>query len=311
MADSDKTTRRSSEAERARHAAADEAGAFVIMLLGALNGAEAAHRQLGEHEPQPPEAHPPAPPPVHPTDAAPQGLIPADHGPSHEDQHAGAIEPPSVDPAPMLHAEAGATVQAPEAGATIAPTPAAETVVTHGSAPPVPVESFSAPADHAPPLAGSGSIAGTTAPSSLDLGASVQQVANTITGLIDTSLATVSHAVADLTATAGQLVTSLTDTVSHLTDGLSGTVTNLIHDTPVVGTVDTLVTDILSPAHPAADTDSFATSPHGASLLDTAGAVPTALLHPLPLQLGFLGQPTIDGHDTHDGAFSALGVHHF
>jgi hypothetical protein len=39
--------------------------------------------------------------------------------------------------------------------------------------------------------------------------------------------------------------------------------------------------------------------------------VPTALLHPLPLQLGFLGQPTTGGHDSHDGAFSALGVHHF
>ena len=44
--------------------------------------------------------------------------------------------------------------------------------------------------------------------------------------------------------------------------------------------------------------------------LDTAGAVPMAALPPLTLHLGFLGQPS-DGHDLHDGAFSALGVHHF
>jgi hypothetical protein len=27
--------------------------------------------------------------------------------------------------------------------------------------------------------------------------------------------------------------------------------------------------------------------------------------------LGFLGQPTIDGHEPHDAAFSTLGMHHF
>jgi hypothetical protein len=47
-------------------------------------------------------------------------------------------------------------------------------------------------------------------------------------------------------------------------------------------------------------------------LLDTASVVPTApIMSPAPPHLGFLGQPTSDSHDVHDGAFSALGVHHF
>jgi hypothetical protein len=77
--------------------------------------------------------------------------------------------------------------------------------------------------------------------------------------------------------------------------------------------LEPLVTDILGPAPTATGvaTDVSAASHQGASLLDTAGAVPIALLHPLPLHLGFLGQPTIDGHEMHDGAFSALGIHHF
>ena len=40
-------------------------------------------------------------------------------------------------------------------------------------------------------------------------------------------------------------------------------------------------------------------------------AVPLPFVQLPPLQLGFLGQPTADGHDVHDGAFSALGAHHF
>jgi len=53
-------------------------------------------------------------------------------------------------------------------------------------------------------------------------------------------------------------------------------------------------------------TDFSGSTQHDIPLLDTAGAIPTS-----PLQLGFLGQPTTDGHEPHDGAFSALGVHHF
>jgi hypothetical protein len=309
MAASDKASRRISEAERARHVAADEAGAFVVMLLGALNGAEAAHQQRAEHEQQPPAESPSAPPPVHPTDAAPLEVTPADRGPHHDDQHAGAIEAPAAGLAPTVHAEA-ATTHAADTGPIIDPPPANETVTTHAVAPSAAVESFNAPGDHAPSATEGGNLSGSgITPASLDLGTPIHQLAATITGVIDTSLATVSHTIDNLTATVGQLTTSLTDAVSHLTNGISSTVTNLIHDTPVVGTVDTLATDVLGPTPTAPHSSD--TGLHDVPLIDTAGAVPTALLHPLPLNLGFLGQPTIDGHETHDGAFSALGVHHF
>ncbi|WP_407192424.1 hypothetical protein [Bradyrhizobium sp. STM 3566] len=60
----------------------------------------------------------------------------------------------------------------------------------------------------------------------------------------------------------------------------------------------------------ASQHDSAATHDVGIAGLDTAGAVPMAALPSLTLHLGFFGQPS-DGHDLHDGAFSALGVHHF
>jgi ABC-type transporter Mla subunit MlaD len=157
-------------------------------------------------------------------------------------------------------------------------------------------------------MAGGAGHFGITAPSSFDLGTSVQQLADTITGLVDSSLAALSSTLANLSATVGQLTSSLSETVSHLTDGLTGTATSLTHDTPA-GLLEPLVSNLLGSTQHA--TDFSGSTQHGASLLDTAGAIPTAALPPLPLHLGFLGQPTIDGHETHDGAFSALGVHHF
>jgi hypothetical protein len=306
MAEADKNARRVDEAERARHLAAGEATAFAAMLLGLLNDAEAAQLR-SKHEPAPP-ANEPTPPPGHAPEAAPTEPAPADHGPSHEDQHAGAIEAPALDSAPTVHTDAAATVQAPDASATIGAAPAAEAPATHVPTPSPPVSSISAPADHAPP-AEDNTHSAIAAPSSIDLGASVHQLADTVTGIVDTSLAMVSHTIANLSATVGQLTSSISGTVSHLADGLTGAVTSLVHDTPVAGGLEPLVTDILGPT--SNPTDFSGTGQHGASLLDTAGAIPTDLLHPLPLHLGFLGQPTIDGHEPHDGAFSALGVHHF
>ena len=307
MALSDKNTRRADEAERARHIAAGEAVAFATMLLNLLNGAEAAQHR-SEHQPEPPATEP-TPPPPHPTEDAPTVLSPADHGPSHEDQHASAIEAPAADSPPTIHADAATTFEAHDASATIDAAPAGEAPATHVLTPSPPVSTFSAPTDRAPSAEGSTGHSGTAAPSSVDLGGSIHQFADTVTGLVDTSLATVSHTIASLSATVGQLTSSLSGTISHLADGLTGAVTSVTHDAPVAGVLEPLVTDLLGPTPTA--TDSSATTQHGASLLDTAGAVPTALLHPLPLHLGFLGQPTIDGHETHDGAFSALGVHHF
>jgi hypothetical protein len=314
MAASDPNTRRLDEAERARHIAAGEATAFAItagtMLLGVLGHAEAAQHS-SEFDLQPPPATKPTPPPSHPTAPAPTELTPADHGAQHENQHAGPIEAPAADSAPAIHADGGAMIQAPDAAAAIDTAPASESAAAHAVLS-IPVWNFDAPADHSLSLsqstgAGAG-VGGTVAPSSFDLGVSTHPFADTITGLIDTSLATVSHTIASLNATIGQLTSSLSGTLDHLTDSLTSTVANLTHDLPVAAAVEPLLTDF-----PGSTTTSdwSGTSQHGLSLFDTAGTVPTTLLHPLPLHLGFLGQPTLDGHETHDGAFSALGVHHF
>ena len=98
-------------------------------------------------------------------------------------------------------------------------------------------------------------------------------------------------------------------TVGHQVDGLTGVVSGLIHDTPATGLLAPLATDLSGLT--SSTTDLSGATQHDVPLLDTAGAIPTSLLHPIPLQLGFLGQPTMDGHEPHDGAFSALGVHHF
>lgn len=299
MAASDQSTGRTHEPELAHHIDSGEAAAFVTMLLGLLNDTEAAQHR-SEHEPELPATELTAPP-SHPTDVAPTELTPADHGPIQQDQHVSAIQAPPADSAATVHADAAPDPSIPT---EVAPDSGAVSAHVLGSS--IPVWDFSAPADHAHSAGASTGPSGIAAPSSFGLGASIHQLAGAVTGLIDTPLAMVSHTIAGLNATVGQLTSSLSDTISHLADGLAGAVTSVTHDAPFAGM---LVTDIPGPTPKA--TDFSGTTQHGASLLDTAGAVPTALLHPLPLHLGFLGQPTIDGHETHDGAFSALGVHHF
>ncbi len=307
MAAADKNTRRSDEAERVRHIAAGEAAAFATtagtMLLGLVTEAETA-----QHRNEPRPQTPPAPPSP-PAEAAATEGAPADHGPQREDQHAGAFEQPATDSAPTIHADGAVAIQSPDPAAGFDTAPAGEAIAPHVSPLSIPVWSFETLADHAPTAGGSVGLGGSTTPPSLDLGASIDQLADTITGLVDASLATVSQTVASLSATVGQLTSSLSGTIGRLTDSLTGTVTSTSHDAPAAATVEPLVADLLGPTPTA--TDSSGASLQGASLIDSAGTVPTALFQPPPLQLGFLGQPTIDGHETHDGAFSALGVHHF
>ena len=308
MAASD-NTRRSDEAERARHVAAGEAAAFATtagtMLIGLLAGAEAAQHR-SETGLQPPASAPP--PPARPTEAAPTERTPADLGSQLEDRRSSASEQPATDATPSTYADAAATVQAPDPGAAIETTPHAEAVAAHASPLSIPVWDFDVAADRAPSAGAAAGLGSSAGPSSVDLGGSVHQLTDTITGIIDTSLATVSQTIAGLSATVGQLTTSLSNTIGHLTDGLTGTVGGVIGGTPVAATLEP-VTDLLGPTPLA--TNLSGTSQHDGSLLDTASAIPTGLLQPLPLQLGFLGQPTVDGHETHDGAFSALGIHHF
>lgn len=307
MAESDTNARRSDEAERARHIAATESVAFATMLLGLLNDADTVLHRL-EHEPESRAAEQVAPP-SHPTTAAPVALVPADPERGHEDQHAGAIETPAADVFPAIHAEVTADAQPRDASVSPDDTPSGETLVTHTVASSLAPSAFSASGDDAPSAGDSAWHGGASVASSFDLGPSIHALAETVTGIVDTALATVSGTIASLGATVEQLTSSLSDTVSHLTGGLTGAVTGLIQDTPVTGLLDSLTTNLAGLTSNAADLSGAAHD--NVSLLDTAGAIPTSLLHPMPLQLGFLGQPTIDGHEPHDGAFSALGVHHF
>jgi hypothetical protein len=307
MTASDRNTRRADEVERARHIATSEAAAFATtagtMLLGLLTGAEAAHNRNGS---QPPAATQPPVPTSHPTEAAPTEPTLPDHPPALDDRHAGEIDAPAADPTPTMHADSSEAIQEPLPSALIDAPAGGQAPTAQVSISSIPVSTFSDPAHHTPLPADNSGSSGTTAPPSADPEALVHHITDTVSGLVDTSLATVTHTIGNLSTAVEQLTSSLTSSVSELVGGLTGLVTNLTHNAPATGAAEPLA-DLLGPT-PAESSDS---TQHGASLLDTAGAVPMALLHPLPLQLGFLGQPTTNGHETHDGAFSALGVHHF
>jgi hypothetical protein len=307
MAASDRNTRRADEAERARHIAGSEAAAFATtagtMLLGLLTGAEAGHNR---NESQLPAATQPPLPPVRPIEATPTEPVPPDHPPALDDQHAGEIEAPVADPTPTMHAGSSETIQEPLPTALIDAPADGQAVTAQVSISSIPVSTLSYPAHHTPLPADNSGSSGTTAPPSADPEALVHHITDTASGLVDTSLATVTHTIDSLSTAVEQLTSSLTSGVGELVGGLTGLVTNLTHNAPATGAAEPLA-DLLGPT-PAEPSD---TTHHGASLLDTAGAIPMALSHPLPLHLGFLGQPTANGHEPHDGAFSALGVHHF
>lgn len=298
MAVTDKHTRRTDEAERLHHIAAGEAAAFATtagaMLLGVLATADAAQLR-SEH--QPPPAIEPAPPPPHShqIDVAPTEPAPADVEPGHEDQHAGAMQAPMQDVASPIHADVMGGASAPIETAS-----ADGAASAHFQVSSIPVWDFSADQVLA---------AADGAPSSPDPAASIHPLVDTIAGLVDTPLAVLSHTVASLSATVGQLTSTLSDSISHLTDELTGAFTGVAHGASVAGGIGTPLADALGSATQTPDLSGV--PQHVTPLVDTAGTVPTAFLHPLPLHLGFLGQPTIDGHDVHDGAFSALGIHHF
>jgi hypothetical protein len=306
MAESEKNARRSDEAERSRHISATESVAFATMLLGLLNDADTVLHRL-EHEGEARAAESAAVHPL-PAEIPPAALVPADPEPNH-DQHAGTTETPAADPSPTVHADAAA-VPPQDADATLDHTPAGDGLATNAFASSPALSSISASIDRAPSAGENTTSHGVSiTSSSFDLGASAHTLADTVTGIVDTALATVSSTISSLSVTAGQLTSTLTDTVSHLVDGLTGTVSGLIHDTPATGLLAPLTTDLSGLT--SSTTDISGATQHDVPLLDTAGAIPTSLLHPIPLQLGFLGQPTMDGHEPHDGAFSALGIHHF
>jgi len=307
MAESEKNARRSDEAERSRHISASESVAFATMLLGLLNDADTVLHRL-EHEGEARAAESTTPP-AHPAEIAPAALVPADPEPNHQDQHAGTIESPAADLSPALHADATATTSPQDASATLDHTSSGEVLVTDTFASSSALSGLGGSMDHAPSAGASSGTGGSIASPTLDPGAFVHTLADTVTGIVDTALATVSSTITSLSATVGQLTSTVTNTVGHLVDGVTDAVGGLLHDAPATSLLAPLATDLSGLTSSA--TDISGATQHDVPLLDTAGAIPTSLLHPMPLQLGFLGQPTMDGHEPHDGAFSALGVHHF
>ena len=307
MANSDKdNARRAHAAETARQITSSETAAFFTTLLAVLNEAAAAP-PAGHREPERPAAEPGLHP-LHPTESSPKESAPAD--PHHGAKHAGSPDATPAEPATTAHVDS-AVMPEPAATATTAEAaPAGAPTAAHATTPSIPAGSPEAAADH-----GSSHQAGishgiTNAGPAVDPAASVPQTTDGITSFVDASLATVSHIISDVGATIGQLTSSLSGTINHLTDSLSGLASTLVHDAPVTAVVEPLLTDTLGSTQ---DTSAHASgsASHSIPLLDVAGAIPTAVLDPVPLHLGFLGQPTIDGHEPHDAAFSTLGMHHF
>lgn len=309
MAASEQNNRRAEKAEIARHITTEETIAFMTALVAFLKEAEAAGHH-GGHDAQPPPFDVP-PPPAHATDPAPAEVTPGDHQPVPGDQHADVSVPPTREISTTLHAD-GTDGDVPHADgntdvAAMTDSPVNATVSIGSHAP--------VASDHAPEAAGGSTHANIATSASNDPSSSLHDLGSTITNFVDTSLSAVSHTLDSLSTTVSQLTSTVTGTIGQLTDSVTGLVGGLLHS-------------IASDVHEASSPDLFSAlvtdivgtplaSPHDSAAphvdiggLDTAGAVPTAALPPVTLHLGFLGQPT-DGHDLHDGAFSALGVHHF
>jgi hypothetical protein len=307
MAISDKdNARRAHAAETARQITSSETAAFFTTLLAVLNEAAAAPRD-GHHEPERPAAEPGLYP-AHPAEPSPNERAPAD--PHHGAQHADSTDAAPAESAATAHVDGIVTAEPSATVITAEATPPGASSAAHVTAVSFPAASPDVSADHGSSHEADASHSVTSAAPTADPAASVLQVTNGINSFVDSSLATVSHVISDVGATIGQLTSSLSGTISHLTDSLSGLASTLVHDAPVTAVVEPLLADILGSTQDTSQHSLDGTS-HSTPLLDTAGAIPTALLHPLPLHLGFLGQPTIDGHETHDAAFSTLGMHHF
>lgn len=125
-------------------------------------------------------------------------------------------------------------------------------------------------------------------------------ISATISTTLDASLATLSNTITAVTGEVQHLVSNL-PSLGNLTDAITATATDLTQSTLSApnAAVGVLVSSTL---------DGHAESPP--PLLDTSGLMPVGQTM-APLHIGFMGQPQPDGHDTHDGAFSALGLHHF
>lgn len=310
MAASEQNNRRAEKAEIARHITTEETIAFMTALVAFLKEAEGAGHHRG-HDTQPlPSDVPPAP--AHAADPAPVDAPPDNHHqPISGDQHADANALPTSATPAVLHTDVSAGVMHVDGSADVAakaesPVSASMPADSHAAAP--------VASDHATETSAGSAHADVATSATIDPLSSLHDLGSTITNFVDTSLSAVSHTLDGLSTTVSQLTSTVTGTIGQLTDSVTGLVGGLLHSGGGDGAsspdlFSALVTDIVSTplASPHA---SAATHDVDIGGLDTAGAVPIAALPTVTLHLGFLGQPT-DGHDIHDGAFSALGVHHF
>ncbi|RXG92828.1 hypothetical protein [Bradyrhizobium zhanjiangense] len=313
MAASEQNNRRAEKAEIARNITTEETVAFMTALVAFLKEAEAAGHH-GSSEAQPVDL---PSTPAHLGDPTPAETMPGDHQPMSGDQHADASAPPADATSTALHMDvADVAVSHADGGVEVAatrdiPVSATAPADSHAAAPIAPVAS-----DHSGGISTSSTHADVATSVSIDPASSLHELGSTITNLVDTSLAAVSHTLDSLSTTVTQLTSAVTGTIGQLTDSVTDLVGGLLHsvggdthDASAPDLFNALVTDIVS-TPPASHHDGATTHHADISGLDTAGAVPMAALPPLTMHLGFLGQPS-DSHDIHDGAFSALGVHHF
>jgi hypothetical protein len=277
-----------SDTERARHIASAEVAGFATtaatMLLGLIAGAEARdHAAQPQDTPSAPPPHLQAPVADHAAAAAvdPSAASGHDAAAAAPLPHAA---PPGGDPAPVSQpaAHAAGDLHAHAAGSTHVPEPIAPVLTPHG-APALDHVTLHAPA----------------APSPLAVAANLD--AHQPAPPLDSPLASLSQIGETLNTTLHQITATLTSDLAHVASGLSDVTATL------TSSLSGLTADVQHAADGLAQPMLADAAPH----LDAAGAVPLHFLQVPPLQLGFLGQPTADGHDTHDGAFSALGAHHF
>jgi hypothetical protein len=140
---------------------------------------------------------------------------------------------------------------------------------------------------------------------------------------IDTGTSTVSSETPAETPPAAGHADSLQDTLSSLSSNLSDQIQHMMSQvlpdpgalaSSINSTVDDITSAVLSVPESAAHSLVSAAFDAPASL-PAHEVIDTTALGALPLELampvGLVGQPYADGHDPHDGAFSAIGIHGF
>jgi hypothetical protein len=330
MAAAKKSSTGIDDTERARAAPESEAASLtttaVTMFLSVLAAAEAAKRED--------------------RDAAARADASAPSTTSDADSHHAAVaQPDAAPPEPEHHAGAGGASAAPDHAATLAPLDAGalhESSASMGHA--AALSTLAETGGHvaltpdltdATPLSSSFSPSGGTGATTTssagstaghefgvaDLDGLQSSLQDTIQDTLqDTIQATLHDAMTGLSTLASDIGAGLQHQLSSLTPDLSalnGTIAETVNSATHLAmaapeaAAGSLISGVFGGSgsgSATADTVHTLDAAHGA--LDTGGAIPVSADH-APLQLSFMGQPHIDGHDLHDGAFSALGIHTF